>query len=166
MCRSKRPGRSRAGSRNVGAVGGGDQDDRLGLLKTVHLNQQLVQRLLALVMTAAQTSAALATDGVDLIDKDNRGRLRLGLGKQVAHAACTHAHEHFDKVRAGNAKERYARLAGNRFGKQRLYRYPEGQPAARRAESWRPTCGSAPARLGSRGSPQAPRPPHRCPQRP
>ena len=113
-------GTQQGGVQDVGAVGGGDQDDRLGLLKAVHLNQQLVQRLLALVMSAAQTSAALATDGVDLIDKDNRGRLRLGLGKQVAHAACAHAHKHFDKVRTGNAKERYARLAGNRFGKQRL----------------------------------------------
>ena len=38
---------------NIGAIGCGDQDDRLAFLKTVHLDQQLVERLLALVVTAA-----------------------------------------------------------------------------------------------------------------
>ena len=105
---------------NVGAVGGGDQDDRLALLKTVHLDKQLVERLLALVVTAAQAGSALTSHGIDLIDEDNRRSLRLGLLKEVAHAAGADAHEHLDKVRTRDAKERHARLAGNGLSQQRL----------------------------------------------
>ena len=56
---------------NVGAVGRGDQDDRLAFLKTVHLDQQLVERLLALVVAAAQTGSALTSHGIDLVNKDD-----------------------------------------------------------------------------------------------
>ena len=105
---------------NVGAVGGGDQDDRLALLKTVHLDQQLVERLLALVVTAAQAGSALTSHGIDLIDEDDRRGLGLGLLKEVAHAAGADAHEHLDKVGTRDAKERHARLAGNGLGQQGL----------------------------------------------
>ena len=105
---------------NIGSVGRSDQDDRLALLKTVHLDQQLVERLLALVVTAAQASSALTSHGIDLIDEDDRRRLRLGLLKEVAHAAGADAHEHLDKVGTRDAKEWHARLAGNGFGQQRL----------------------------------------------
>ena len=105
---------------NVGAVGGGNQDDRLALLKTVHLDQQLVERLLALVVAATQAGSALTSHSIDLIDKDDRRGLGLGLLKEVAHAAGTDAHEHLDKVGTRNAKERYARFAGNSLGQQRL----------------------------------------------
>ena len=105
---------------NVGAVGGGDQDDRLALLKTVHLDQQLVERLLALVVAAAQAGSALTSHGINLIDEDDRRGLRLGLLKEVAHAAGADAHEHLDKVGARDAKERHTGLAGNGLGQQRL----------------------------------------------
>ena len=105
---------------NVRTVGGGDQDDRLALLKTVHLDQQLVERLLALVVAAAQAGSALTSHSIDLIDKDDRRGLGLGLLKEVAHAAGTDAHEHLDEVGTRNAKERYARFAGNSLGQQRL----------------------------------------------
>ena len=105
---------------NVRAVGGGDQDDRLALLKTVHLDQQLVERLLALVVTAAQTGSALTSHGINLIDKDDRRGLGLGLLKEVAHTAGADAHEHLDKVGTRDAKERYSGLAGNSLGQQRL----------------------------------------------
>ena len=105
---------------NVRTVGRGDQDDRLALLKTVHLDQQLVERLLALIVTAAQTSSTLTSHGIDLIDEDDRRRLRLGLLKEVAHAAGADAHEHLDKVRTRDAKEWHARLAGNGLGQQRF----------------------------------------------
>ena len=105
---------------NVGAIGCGNQDDRLALLKTVHLDQQLVERLLALVVTAAQASSALTSHGIDLIDEDDRRGLGLGLLKEVAHAAGADAHEHLHKVGTRDAKERHARLAGNGLGQQCL----------------------------------------------
>ena len=85
--RSKRPGRSSAGIEDVGAVGGGDQDDVVLHLEAVHLDEQLVERLLALVVTAAEAGAAVAADGVDLVHEDDAGRVLLGLLEEVAHAA-------------------------------------------------------------------------------
>ena len=105
---------------DVRTVSRSDQDDRLALLKTVHLDQQLVERLLALVVTAAQTSSALTSHGIDLIDEDDRRGLGLGLLKEVAHTAGADTYEHLDKVGTRDAKERHARLAGNGLGQQRF----------------------------------------------
>ena len=52
MRRSKRPGRSSALSRISGSVGRRQNDDALARVKTVHLGEQLVERLLALVVAA------------------------------------------------------------------------------------------------------------------
>src|ERR1044072_4897322 len=49
----------RAGMENGGAVRGGDQDDVVLHLEAVHLDEQLVQRLLALVVTAAEPGASV-----------------------------------------------------------------------------------------------------------
>src|SRR4051794_25600061 len=85
-----RPGRGAAraqqrGVEDVRPVRGGDQDDVVLHLEAVHLDEQLVERLLALVVTAAQASAAVAPDGVDLVHEDDAGRVLLGLLEQVAH---------------------------------------------------------------------------------
>ena len=86
--RSKRPGRSSAGSRISGPVGGAEHDDRLRRLEAVHLGQDLIERLLALVVGAGDAGRALAraADRVELVDEDDRRRGLLGLGEQVAHA--------------------------------------------------------------------------------
>ena len=72
---------------HVGPVGGGDQDDAFVRLEAVHLDQQLVERLLALVVAAAEAGAAMAADRVDFVDEDDAGRVLLGLLEHVAHAA-------------------------------------------------------------------------------
>ena len=107
---------------DVGAVCRRDEDDGRVVLEAVHLDQQLVQGLLALVVSAAQARAALAANGVDLVDKDDAGCGCLGLLEEVAHAAGAHAHEHLDEVRARYREERHARLAGHGLGEQRLAR--------------------------------------------
>jgi hypothetical protein len=105
---------------DVGPVGGGD-DDNVGVgVEAVHLHQDLVQRLLALVVAAAQARAALAAHGVDLVDEDDAGRVALGLLEQVAHAAGAHAHEHLHELRAGDGEEGHAGLAGDGLGHQGL----------------------------------------------
>ena len=105
---------------HVGPVGGGDQDDAFVGLEAVHLDQQLVQRLLALVVAAAQAGAAMAADRVDLVDEDDAGRVLLGLVEHVAHAAGADADEHLDEVRAGDGEERHVGLAGDGAREQRL----------------------------------------------
>ena len=108
--------------KNVGTVGGRDENHRLVVLEAVHLDKQLVERLFALVVAAAQAGTTLAADRVDLVDEDDGRSLFLGLLEEVAYAGGAHAHEHLHKVRATDGEERYARLAGNRLGKKGLAR--------------------------------------------
>ena len=105
---------------DVGAVGRRHDDDPLVGLEAVHLDEQLVQRLLALVVAAAEPCAAVPADGVDLVDEDDARRVLLALLEEVAHAAGADADEHLDEVRAGDAEERHARLARDGAGEQRL----------------------------------------------
>ena len=71
---------------HVGTVGRGDQDDAFIGLEAVHLDQQLVERLLALVIAAAEPRAAMTAHRVDFVDEDDAGRVLLGLLEHVAHA--------------------------------------------------------------------------------
>ena len=83
---------------DVEAVRRRDEDDvRLGV-EAVHLDEELVQRLLALVVPAAEARAAVTADRVDLVDEDDGRRVLLGLVEQVAHAARADADEHLDEV--------------------------------------------------------------------
>ena len=105
---------------HVGTVGGRDQDDAAAHVEAVHLDEQLVERLLALVVAAAHAGAAVAPDRVDLVDEDDGRRVLLGLLEQVAHAAGADADEHLDEVGAGDRVERHAGLTGDGAGEQRL----------------------------------------------
>ena len=124
---------------HVGAVGGGHQNDALIGVEAVHLDEQLIQRLLALVVPASQAGAAVAAHGVDLVDEDDAGRALLALLEQVADAAGADADEHLHEVGARNREERNVRLARNRAGQQGLAR-------ARRADQQN-SLGNPPAQL-------------------
>ena len=87
---------------NVLPVGRGDDDDALVGREAVHLDEQLVQRLFALIVSAAKARASAAAHGVDLVDEDDGGGDLLGLLEQVAHAARADADVQLHKVRAGN----------------------------------------------------------------
>ena len=73
------------GIEDVGAIGRGDDDDALVAFEAVHLDQQLIQRLLALFV-AERVAAAAAPDRVELVDEDNAGAMTAGFTKQLAHA--------------------------------------------------------------------------------
>ena len=105
---------------DVGAVGGGDEDDVVLHLEAVHLDEQLVERLLALVVAAAEAGAAMAADRVDLVHEDDAGRHLLRLLEEVADTRRADADEHLDEVGAGDREERDARLTGDRSREQRL----------------------------------------------
>src|SRR5262249_6296621 len=104
----------------VGAVGGRDEDDALVRLEAVHLHQELVQRLLALIVAAAETGAAVSADRIDLVHEDDARRVLLALLEQIAHARGPDTDEHLDEIGSGNREERNVRLAGDRLGEQRL----------------------------------------------
>src|SRR3972149_4578707 len=63
---------------DVGPVGGRDDDDvRVGV-EAVHLDEDLVEGLLALVVAATKAGAALAAGPVDLVPADDPGGVALG----------------------------------------------------------------------------------------
>ena len=84
---------------DIRSVGGGDDDHAVVGGKAIHLDQQLVEGLLPLVVAAAQAGAALATDRVDLIDKDNTGRVFLCFVKQIPHTGGANTDIHLDEIR-------------------------------------------------------------------
>ena len=73
-------------------------------------------------MSTAKTCAALATDRVDFVDKNNCSTHLCCLLKEVAHAACTDANKHLHEVRAGDRQETDSCFACNRTSKQCLAR--------------------------------------------
>ena len=105
---------------DVGPVRGRHDDDALGGLEAVHLGQHLVERLLALVVPAAETGATLAADRVDLVDEDDRLAHPAGLLEQVADAAGADADEHLHEVGTGDRQEADAGLTGDGAGEQGL----------------------------------------------
>ena len=112
---------------DVGTVRRGDRNDAFVGAEAVHFYKQLVQRLFAFIVTAAETCAALAAYGVDFVDEDDARRVFLSLGEKIAHAGRADADEHFYEVRAADAEKGNARFAGNGPGQQ-------GFPRARRPE--------------------------------
>ena len=120
---------------DLGAVRGAQDDHVRADLEPVHLGQDLVERLLALVVAAADpahVARARAADRVQLVDEDDRRRRLLGLLEQVAHARGAHAHDRLDELRGRHGEEGGVRLARHRAGQQRLAgpRRPVEQHAA------------------------------------
>src|SRR5690606_11208786 len=107
---------------HIGTVGRRDEDHAVVPLEAVHLHQQLVERLLPLVVAATQTGAAMAADRVDLVDEDDARRVLFALLEQVAHAARADPDEHLDEVGARHREEGTPRFTRDRAGEERLTR--------------------------------------------
>src|SRR6185437_16627468 len=75
-----------------------DQNDAVVRFEPVHLHEELIERLLTLVVPAAESGAAMTPDGIDLVDEDDARRVCLALFKQVADAARADADEHLDEI--------------------------------------------------------------------
>jgi len=71
-------------------------------------------------VAAAESGAAVAPHGVDLIDENDAGGLLLGLVEHVADAGGADTDEHFDKIGTRDRKERHLGLAGDGLGEQGL----------------------------------------------
>mmetsp|Transcript_24503 Transcript_24503/g.46451 ORF Transcript_24503/g.46451 Transcript_24503/m.46451 type:complete len:207 (+) Transcript_24503:1084-1704(+) len=77
--------------------------DALGGGKAVHLHQELVERVFALVVaTSKSLPPTRAPDGVNLVDEDDGRALGARLREQVAHARRPYAHKHLHEVRPGD----------------------------------------------------------------
>ena len=108
---------------DVGTVRGRKDDHaRIGL-EAVHLREELVKRILTLVVAREPgILAAGAADGVNLVDENDARRLLLGLFEQVADTRSTHADEHLHEVGTRNREERHVGLACDGLRQQGLTR--------------------------------------------
>ena len=106
--------------KHIWAVRRGDNNQVRIVVKAVHLDEQLIEGLLAFVVPAAHAGATLAADSVDFVDKDDGRGVLLRLVEQFAHTGGAKADEHLDEVRAGSRVERHARLACDGAREQRL----------------------------------------------
>ena len=121
-------GAQQRGVEHVGAVRRGEHDHAGLAIEAVHLGEDLIERLLALVVAPADASeraAAGTPDRVELVDEHDRGRSGLRLGEEVAHSAGADADDHLDELRGRDREERHVRLAGHGAREQRLARAGE-----------------------------------------
>ena len=108
---------SRTGERRVEGfrtVGCSQDNHPVIALKAVHLRQQLVECLFALIVSADMRAAAsLLTDRVDFIYKHDAGGFLLGLSEQITDFGRTHADKHFDEFRTGYREKRNISFTGH-----------------------------------------------------
>ena len=109
-------GAEEGGVEDVGAVGGGDDDDAFLGVEAVHFDEQGVEGLLAFVVAAANAGEAGAADGVNLVYEDDAGGVLFALLEHVADARGAYADEHFHEVGAGDGEEGDLGFAGDGAG--------------------------------------------------
>ena len=99
------PGAEQRLVEHLGAVGGGHDHDAGGGLEAVHLDEELVERLLALVVGGhGGDAAARLADRVELVDEDDAGGALARLLEEVAHPRRPEAHEHLHELGARRAR--------------------------------------------------------------
>ena len=90
----------------------------LAAVKAVHFAQQLIQSLLAFIISAELAVITAFADSIDFIDKYYTRCLFLRLLEQIAHTGSAHADEHFYKFTAADAEERHLGFACYRTRQQ------------------------------------------------
>ena len=125
---------------DLGPVGRAENDDGLGGLEAVHLGKDLIEGLLPLIVGTRDTCRALAraSDGVQLIDEDDRRGGLLGLREQVTHTGRADADDRLDELGGRDREESGVSLAGDRARQQCLpgprsteQQHPVGHPPAK-----------------------------------
>ena len=120
-------GPQESGVQDVGPVGG-SQDDDVGVgIEAVHLDEDLVEGLLPLVVASAESGAPVSAHGVYLVDEDDAWGVSLGLVEEVPNAGGSDADEHLDELAAADVEEGDSGLTGDGSGQQ-------GLPGARWAD--------------------------------
>jgi hypothetical protein len=108
------------GIQYVRPVGCGDENDSLVGLESIHLDQQLVQRLFPLVIAATEAGSAVTPDGVDFVDKNDARGLLFALNEKVTDSGSADADEHFYKIGTADTEERDPGFPRDGASQQRL----------------------------------------------
>jgi hypothetical protein len=106
--------------KNVDTICGGNGNDTGVSVETIHLDQNLVDSLFALVVTPALTTTALTSDGINLINEDDAGGVLLCLAKDVTDTGSSHTDKHLYKLGTRDTDERNTGLSGNSLGEKSL----------------------------------------------
>jgi hypothetical protein len=74
---------------NIGAVGRSNEDHSVIRFEAVHFDKELIECLLALIVSTAESSATMPSDRVDFVNKDDAGSIlpcpaRKGLSREKA----------------------------------------------------------------------------------
>ncbi len=109
-----------SGVKDIGTVCRCHNDNAVIRAEAVHLNEELVKRLLSFIVTAAETCASVTSHSVDFVYKDDTCGVFLCGFEKVTHTRRAHTYVHFDKVRTRNREEGNSRFSCNRFRKQRF----------------------------------------------
>mmetsp|Transcript_49136 Transcript_49136/g.110488 ORF Transcript_49136/g.110488 Transcript_49136/m.110488 type:complete len:322 (+) Transcript_49136:937-1902(+) len=113
----KTAGTQQGGVEHVRAVGSSKHDHPRVPLETIHLGQDLVERLLTLVVPTAHAAAAasaLAPHSINLINKNDTWSILFRLCEEVAHARRADTDKHLDKLGPRRGDKRDAGLSCHR----------------------------------------------------
>ena len=81
-------------------VGRCQEDDAFLCIEAIHLGQELVQRLLSLIVaTHHGTDTSRLPQSIQLVNEDDAWCSRLRLHEEVAHPCRPNTHKHLDKIR-------------------------------------------------------------------
>ena len=107
------------GIEDVRPIGRRNDDDAGADRKAVHLDEQLVERLLALFV-AERVAAAAPADRVELVDEHDARGMTPRILEQLADARGADTGVHLDEIGTAGKQERHPRLARDRFREQGL----------------------------------------------
>ncbi|MGY4314086.1 hypothetical protein ACVWW1_003389 [Bradyrhizobium sp. JR3.5] len=107
---------------NLRPVGRSQENYACARVKSIELGEELIQRLLLLIVAAERAGRPAAAEGIELIHEDDAGRRLPCLFEQIAHPRRADPDEHLNELRSRYREEGYARLAGNRSRQQCLAR--------------------------------------------
>ena len=99
----------------IRAVGGSKQDHTGVVCETIHLRQELVQRLFPFVIATTDACTALTAYGIDFINEHDAGRFLLGLPEEIPDTAGTDTHKQLDKLGGCNGEKRDSGFTSNCF---------------------------------------------------
>ena len=122
------PGSQQRGVEDVGPIRGGQDDHAFVAREAVHLGQDLVERLLALVVTAERPRPARAVRPMVSISsmKMIAGATLRASREQFAHAARADADDHLDELAGARAEERERSPRRRWRGPAAFCRFPAG----------------------------------------
>mmetsp|Transcript_11379 Transcript_11379/g.18230 ORF Transcript_11379/g.18230 Transcript_11379/m.18230 type:complete len:483 (-) Transcript_11379:181-1629(-) len=106
--------------KDINSVGGSNDNDAVVTLKTIHLHEDLVERLFPLIIPTTLATATGAAHGINLINKDDARSILFGFIKQASDTTGTNTYKHLHKLRACAGDEGHASLTGNRLGQKGL----------------------------------------------